>query len=361
MCRFGKWLAAATAAVMMMTMVAGCSAPEEGKPDETTGQAQSTLGETEETTDSGMTEAITDWETIVRVGSLKGPTSMGLVSLMDLAAKGNTVNTYEFRMETAADVVLAAMIKGELDIALVPANVASVLYNRTKGEVVVIDINTLGVLYVVAADDSIKSMADLAGKTIYLTGKGTSPDFVLRYLLAESGVTDVKLEFKSEAAEVVSAMAADPAAIGLLPQPFATVASAKNENLKTVLDLTAEWDALQGEGGSRLVTGVTVVRKAFLAEHEAEVQQFLREHKASAAFANEHVSEAAELVAAAGIIEKAAVAAKAMPFCNITYIDGEEMQAALAGYLRVLFEQDAASVGGTLPGDDFYYAGLRAE
>ena len=282
---------------------------------------------------------------------------MGLVALMDAVNQGEAEGSYAFQMETAADVIMAAMIKGDLDIALLPANVASILYNKTKGAVQIIDVNTLGVLYVVGSDDQIQKMEDLAGKTIYLTGKGTSPDFVLRYLLEKYGVENVSLEFKSEATEVVSALAADPTAIGLLPQPFATVACVQNKNFKTVLDLTKEWDALQGDGGSRLVTGVTVVRKAFLEEHEAEVQVFLKEHEASAAFANEHVAEAAALVAAAGIIEKAPVAEKAMPYCNITYIDGAEMKEALEGYLGALFEQDATSVGGALPGEDFYYLG----
>lgn len=340
--RFGKWIATWLAVVMVMGLV-GCGSQE----------VETTQAMSEEAT----TETIQEELTMVRVGSLKGPTSMGLVSLMDKSANGQTEGKYEFRMETAADVVLAAMIKEELDIALVPANVASVLYNKTKGQVQVIDINTLGVLYVVASDDSIQTLQDLTGKTIYLTGKGTSPDFVIRYLLAEAGVENVTLEFKSEATEVVNALAADPTAIGLLPQPFATVACVQNKNFKTVLDLTKEWDALQGDGGSRLVTGVTVVRKAFLEEHEAEVQVFLKEHEASAAFANENVAEAAALVAAAGIIEKAPVAEKAMPYCNITYIDGAEMKEALEGYLNVLFEQDATSVGGALPGEDFYYLG----
>ncbi len=292
------------------------------------------------------------------IGSLKGPTSMGLVYLMDQAEKGEAANHYEFKMAAAADELLPSMISGDLDIVLVPANVASVLYNKTQGGVTVIDINTLGVLYMVSGDTAIQSMEDLKGKTIYLTGKGTTPDYVLQYLLTENGLTtdDVALEYKSEATEVAAVLAEDTAAVGVLPQPFVTAACAQNENLSVVLDLTKEWSAVQGEGGSSLVTGVTVVRNAFLQENGAAVDKFLEEHKASAAYANENVEEAAELVAAAGIIEKAQVAVKAMPKCNITYIDGEDMKTALSGYLEVLYGQDPASVGGSLPGDDFYYS-----
>lgn len=293
----------------------------------------------------------------VRIGSLKGPTSMGLVYLMDQAQNNETANNYEFTMAAAADELLPAMISGDLDIILVPANVASVLYNKTNGGISVIDINTLGVLYMVSGDDTIMNMEDLKGRTVYLTGKGTTPDYVLQYLLKENGLTtaDVFLEYKSEAAEVAAVLLEKPDAIGVLPQPFVTAACAQNENLSVVLDLTQEWAAVQGEGGSSLVTGVTVVRNAFLEENKETVDRFMEEHAASADYANEHVNEAAELVAAAGIIEKAPVAARAMPACNITYIDGADMKTALSGYLEVLFAQDPSSVGGSLPGDDFYY------
>lgn len=293
----------------------------------------------------------------IKVGSLKGPTSMGLVYLMDRAQKGETANHYEFTMSAAADELLPSMISGDLDIVLVPANVASVLYNKSNGGVSVIDINTLGVLYMVSGDDTVQSMDELKGRTIYLTGKGTTPDFVLQYLLKENGLTtaDVTLEYKSEATEVAAVLTETPEAIGVLPQPFVTAACAQNENLSVIMDLTEEWANVQGEGGSSLVTGVTVVRNAFLEENKEAVDKFLEEHADSADYANVHVEEAAELVAAAGIIEKAPVAVKAMPKCNITYIDGTDMQTALSGYLEVLFKQDASSVGGSLPGDDFYY------
>lgn len=296
-------------------------------------------------------------EAAVRVGSLKGPTSMGIVSLMQKAEQGETAYDYEFTMVTAADELLGKMVSGDLDIALVPANVASVLYNKTEGGVRVIDINTLGVLYLVENGETVQSVEDLKGKTVYLTGKGTTPDYAMQYLLAEHGLTaeDVTLEYKSEATEVVSALAEDTAAIGLLPQPFVTVATMQNESLRVALDLTAEWDAVQEEGGSRLVTGVTVVRTDFLEQQEEAVQDFMAEHEASAEYTNANPAEAAELIAALEIVPKAPIAQKAIPACNITYIDGEEMEEALGGYLSVLCELEPASVGGALPEAEFYY------
>lgn len=295
----------------------------------------------------------------VRVGSLKGPTSIGLVELMERAENGETDNDYTFTMEVAADTLLTQMVQGDLDIALVPANVASVLYNKTEGKVVAIDINTLGVLYMVTGDETLTDIQDLKGKNIYLTGKGTTPDYVLQYVLEENGIalSDVTLEYKSEATEVAAVLSADETAIGLLPQPFVTATMVQNENLQIAFDMNEEWNKLQGEDGSMMVTGVTVVRKEFLEENEKAVQSFLNDHKQSAEYVNNNVEDAAALVVKTGIIEKEPVAKKAIPNCNIAYIDGEEMKNALSGYLNVLFERDVKAVGGTLPNEDFYYSG----
>lgn len=355
---------AVTAAALM-----GCST---AKTDATT--AETTVAETatetetttvaetakeEAATAEVSTEAPGASDYTLRVGSMKGPTSMGLVSLMDQASKGEAKGNYEFTMVTAADELLTKVISGDLDVALVPANMASILYNKTNHGVNVIDINTFGVLYVVSSDDSIKSIADLKGRTVYMTGKGTTPDYVFQHLLSKNGLTtdDVTVEYKSEATEVAAVLKEQEGAIGLLPQPFVTVAMAQNESLKIVLHLNKEWEAVQGSDGGSLVTGVTICRSELFADPAAAeaIDIFLAEHKASAAFANENVEETAELVAAAGIIEKAPIAAKAIPYCSISYVDGEMMKSMLDGYLNVLFDQDPASVGGTLPDDAFYY------
>lgn len=356
-------------AMMCALLLAACGKGS-GEDAETTGSG-AVSGETADRTDAvpgGTTDAAdeaADEETAVpaaeqvtvRVGSLKGPTSIGLVRLMEVSADGGTQNAYEFTMETAADALLGKMAQGELDIALVPANVASVFYHKTQGGVSVIDINTLGVIYMVSADNSIESVEDLAGKTICLTGKGTTPDLALQYLLDAHGLSteDVTLEYKSEAAEVAALLAQDPDAVGLLPQPFVTAAMMQNDSLAIALDMTEQWNMVQGEGGSTLVTGVTIVRNEFLAEHESAVVSFMADHKASAEYANTQTAAAAELVAAQGIIEKAQVAEAAIPYCNIVYIDGNEMKTALSGYLGVLEGQNADFIGGSLPEDAFYY------
>ena len=362
-----KLLAAALAGTIALS---GCAK----NSDKQASSAETTIAETESSKEASAASTETSEESAdqssnasennenasgaaVRVGSLKGPTSMGLAELMDRAEKGETENDYTFTMAGKADELVGSVANGDLDIVLVPANVASILYTKTQGNVNVIDINTLGVLYVVASDDSISSMEDLKGKTLYMTGKGTTPEYVMNYLLSENGLTDgdVTLEFKSEAAEVASVLKEDPSAVGVLPQPFATAACIQNEALKPVLDLTEQWNLLNKENKSQLVTGVTIVRSDFLKENEEAVKLFMEDHKASAAYTSEHLDEAAEMVAALGIVEKAPIAKKAMPACNIVCITGDEMKSALSGYLSVLEAADAKSVGGQLPADDFYY------
>ena len=321
--------------VCMLAVLAGCAADPAGT------QAAESTGEA-------------DGEATIRIGSLKGPTSMGLAGLMDRAEKGETKSRYEFTMATSADEINAAFLRGELDIVLIPANVASVLYNKTEGQLAALDINTLGVLYILENGETLQGIEDLAGRTVYLPGKGTTPDYALQYILAQNGLTEtVDLQYKAEAAEVISALSEDTAAIGLLPQPAATTACMQNEGLRIALNLTEEWDKVSGDGS--LVTGVTVVRRAFLEENEAAVQEFLREHADSAAFVNEHTEEAAEMVAQLGIVPKATVAAQAIPYCNITCLTGDEMRTALSGYLQVLYGQNPEAVGGKEPGEDFYY------
>ena len=362
-----KTLAMALTLGLLCSGLTGCGQAQsdasvsEGLATESTQTATIVESTVAESTETAATESTENTETsdgtLVRVASLKGPTSLGLLFLMDKADKGETANTYEFQMAVGADEILPQMVKGDLDIALVPANVASVLYHKTQGGVEVIDINTLGVLYMVSGEDSLTNFTDLKGKTIYLTGKGTTPDYVLQYLLTANGmsVDDVTLEYKSEATEVASVLAEDPTAIGLLPQPFVTAACMQNDALKVIFDLNEEWNKVQGENGSSMVTGVTVVRKEFLAEHEDAVKSFMEDHKASAEAINADPATGAVLAVEAQIVAKEPVAQKAIPGCNITYIDKDEMKQALSGYLDVLFHQDFLSIGGGLPESDFYY------
>ena len=291
----------------------------------------------------------------IRVACLKGPTGIGLVHLMDQADQGKAQNPYVFSIHGSADEITPKLINGELDLAAVPANLASVLYNNTKGQVKVLAINTLGVNYLVETGTAISSLGDVRGKTIYASGKGSSPEFALRYLLAENGIDpdqDVTLEWKSEATEVVALLAQTPGMIAMLPQPYVAVAQGKVPGLNVAVDLNAVWKDL--DNGSLMITGVLVGRKDFVEQYKSQVKTFLEEYEASTRLANESIPETAVLTEKYGIVA-AAAAEKAIPQCNITYLAGAEMKTALSGYLEVLKAQNTKSVGGQLPDDAFYF------
>lgn len=290
----------------------------------------------------------------VRLAGLKGPTSMGMVKLLSDNEAGKAKNAYDFVMNASGVELSQKLLAGEVDLAAVPSNLAAVLYNKTSGKIKVIAVNTLGVLYVVSTDESVKSLEDLKGKTIMATGKGQVPEITLRALLKAANIDpdkDVTIEFKSEPTEVVGLLAKD-GGIAMLPQPFVTAASAKVNGLRVVLDLSQEWEKLQG---SPVVTGVTVVRKDFLDANKDKVDEFLSEDKDSIEYVNANPDEASALIEKFGII-KAAIAKKALPKCNIHYADGEEMKKMLSCYFGVILKENPASLGGKLPDDEFYYA-----
>ena len=325
------------------------------------GKEQETQPETE--------EPVQEAPATLRVGALKGPTAMGLVELMkasDLVSAGeevpqaydnlpDAVDSYTFTLAAAATELAPQLVKGDLDIACVPANLAATLYQQTEGEVVTLGINTLGVLYIVENGNAVQSLADLEGKTMVASGKDSTPEYALRYLLEENGVdpdTGVVIDWKNEHSECVSALASGAATIALLPQPFVTVAESKMPELRTALDLTEQWDVL--DNGSALITGVVVARRDVVEAHPQAVERFLEQYAASVDWVNVNTADAAALIGEYGIVD-AAVAEKALPACNIVCITGSEMKEKLSGYLQVLCDASADSVGGAMPGDDFYY------
>ncbi|HWS28593.1 MAG TPA: MqnA/MqnD/SBP family protein [Clostridia bacterium] len=286
--------------------------------------------------------------TAVRVAALKGPTGMGLVALMGEEYK----DLYTVTLSGAPDEVSASFIAGETDIAAVPVNLAAALYNKLQGEAVMIAVNTLGVLYVLENGDTVNAISDLSGKTLYATGQGATPEYVLNYLLEKNGLTDVTVEYKTEHSELASLMAAGEVTLGMLPEPNVSAAMAQNADLRVALDLTEEWDKVSS---TPLVQGCLIVRKVFLEEHEAAVKRFLTDYEASTAFVNKKHTEAADLMEQYGVVPSASIAKGAIGKSNIVCMTGDEMKAAAAGMLQVLYDFDAKSVGGALPGDGLYY------
>lgn len=305
--------------------------------------------------------AVTDQNTpaeqiTVRLGGLKGPTSIGMVKLLDDAQNGSTNNAYDFTMAGSADELTPLLLKGDIDVCAVPINLGSVLYNKSQGAVQMAAINTLGIIYIVEkGGEEVTDLNSLKGMTIYATGKGSTPEYALTFLLSQHGLTigeDVTVEWMSEPTEIVTKMSAQDHTVAMLPQPYVTVALTQVEGLRVALDLTEEWNRLGVE--SQFLTAGLVVRKAFVSEHPEEFKTFLDEYRASTEFVNSNVEEASALTEKYDIV-KAPIAKKAIPECNIVCITGDEMKTSVGGYLKVLYDLNPKSVGENLPGDDFYY------
>ncbi len=348
--------------VLLMSVAAFASCADDVKEvvsDDVSTEASDAVvsEESEESKDAASSEDSSDivTDTVFRIGGLKGPTSMGLVKLMQDNEQDKSKLNYDFKVEATADMISPLLIKGELDMVAVPANLASILYNNTQGKVKVLAINTLGVIYIVEKNAGITNLADLKGKTIYATGKGSTPEYNLRYLLSQAGVDpdkDVTIEWKSEPNEVVALLKNSDSGVAMLPQPYVTVAQTQVPELKIAINLNEEWNKLNN--GSMMVTGVLVARADFVENNKGAIDTFLNEYKASTEYINSNPKEASVWVEER-IGVKAAVAEKAVPYCNITFISGADMKEALSGYLKVLYDQNAKSVGGAMPADGFYY------
>ncbi len=288
-------------------------------------------------------------DTEIRIAALKGPTGMGMVKLAD---KQNYPN-YTVSIEASPDALNPRIISGEVDVAAVPVNLASVLYNKLDGDISVLAVSTLGVIYVVEAGSEVNSVADLAGKTVYATGQGATPEYILNYLLDKNGVAgSVEVNYVGEHAALATMLADGSAEIGMLPEPNVTSTLAGNDNLRIALNLTEEWNKVCS---TELVQGVVIARKSFVNEHPEAIEQFLREYEKSSAFVNENIDEAAKFIVDAGILGNVEIAKKAIPNCNISFSKGEAMHKAVEGMLAVLFEANPKSIGGKLPDKDFYY------
>lgn len=340
--RRGIGALAATALLCAGLVLSGCATGASSQQEERAQDAAAA--------DAAADEAAAAAADLLRIGSLKGPTSIGLAAMME-GDEG------VFTVAASADEIAPQLLQGQLDIALVAANLAATLYQKTNGAVRVLDVNTLGVLYAVSAAD-VGSIEQLRGRTVYMTGKGTVPEYTVQALLAAAGLEgEVDIQFCSEPTEVVARIAQDAEAAGILPQPYATAASMKDETLKIGLDLTSAWEQVTGGERGSIVTGVTIALADTVESQPDAISVFLKRHAASAAVAQSDPGAIADEVVELGIIENAQLAQAAIPLCNVVCLTGVEMQSALQGYLEALYDQDPAAVGGALPDSSFYYHG----
>lgn len=339
--KFTKILAMAVALTMCFGALAGCSSAKDNEED-----------------NSVVDEAVVE-PVEINMAVLKGPTGIGAAKLINDSNEGETFNTYNFTVAGAPDEAMAGIISGEFNVAAVASNLAPTIYNKTEGEIELAAINTLGILYVVEIGDTINSVEDLEGVDIVSSGQGATPEYVTNFILEQAGVTPASIEYRSEHSELAAEVASGDVKVAILPEPHVTSVLLKNPDARVALNLTEVWDEVVSGTeyeGSALTMGCIVVNKAFAEENKDAFNKFLEEYEASINFANENVEEAAAMVEAAGIMPSAAAAAKAIPNCNIVYIDGEEMKATVEPFYNVLFDANPKSVGGALPDEEFYYA-----
>ena len=340
---------------MAMLLIVGVLAACGNGGGETT---QDTQEQTESgSEDGGQTPTSPDKQqdasVTVNVAAMNGPTGMGMAYLNSWSDAGKTGYKYTVTYSSAPDDVTGGLISGNVDIAAVPVNLASVLYNKTEGEILTCAVNTLGVLYMLTLDDSVSSLADLEGKTVVCSGQGSTPEYILNYILEKNGLTGkVAVEYVAEHAECVTRLSEGTADIIMVPEPFVTNAMSKVEGARVCVNITDEWNRV---ASANLVQGVLVVRKAFAAEHPEIVKTFLEEYKMSVDQANAYPADVAQYIEQYGIVASAAVAEKALPNCNIVCYTGDEMQYMVGNMLQVLFDANPASVGGKIPADDIYY------
>ena len=337
-----KKFAALLLAVMMLMSMVACGGQEKPQGDENK----------------------PDVKPSINVTGIAGPTGVGLVQLMDADAKGESKCDYTFNLVSDPTEAVAAITKGAADIAAVPTNLASTLYKKTEGKVQVLAVNTLGVLYMMSNGPEVVSVGDLKGKTIYTSGQGANPEYILKYVLEKNGLDptkDVTIKFVDDNDALVAALVTGEAQIAMVPEPKVTACmvqmkAAEKTPAKVVLNMTEEWDKVAGDE-SALMMGCVIVRKEFLDKNAEAVKTFLQEYEASINAVKADVDAAAALCETYKVIPKAAIAKQAIPRCNLTFVKGAEMKTQLAGYLKVLFGYNPAAIGGAMPDDNFYYAG----
>lgn len=312
-----------------------------------------TVGCSKESSNTGQVNQESKKEKI-KIAVLKGPTGMGIVKLIE-----DNKNDYEISLFDSPDQIVSKIVSGDVDGAAVPSNLAPILYNKTEGKIQLLGINTLGILYIVENGTTIKDIKDLKGKTIYSSGKGGTPEYVLNYILKKNGLEpdkDVKIEYKMQHSDLAAVIASKEVKIAVLPEPFVTTTKMKDKDLQVPIDLTKEWEKVS-ENKDKLVMGTLVFRKDFIDKRGKDVEEFLAKYKDSVDFVNKNKEEAGKLIEKNGIIANAKIAETAIPKCNIVFISAQEGKESLNNFYEVLKENDPKSIGGKIPDENFYYKG----
>ncbi len=293
-------------------------------------------------------------KTSVVVAGLRGPTSMGMVRLLEEQSLNSDSYTVEYISESAPDALTAKIINNEIQIAAVPTNLASVLYNKMEGEVQFLALNTLGVIHIVGSLD-ISELSDLKGETLHISGKGATPDYAVNYMLQSLGLSDhVELVYYADHASLAQAVISGDAKAAVLPQPFVTQVTMQSEKIRLLVDLNVEWEKIT-KGSSILSMGCLIVNKSFAENNRDFVLDFLGEYEKSVNWVNSNTDEAGILIAKHGILPNSDLAEAAIPASAIVYESAQDSKAEVENFLQILMDYNPSSIGGKLPDENFYF------
>lgn len=296
-----------------------------------------------------------DSELEIKIYALNGTTALGMAQMIDSVNNETAEMNYDISLHASADAITGAIVSGECAIAALPTNVAVKLFNKSEGKLKLLALNTLGVLYLIQNGENVSTLADIAGKTVYVPGAGANPEYITAALIQSAGIENVTVDATTYPSPdaLQAAIASNQISLAVLPEPKVTATLSANSDVSVALNLTEEWEAVNGE--NTLVQGCLVVNTAFAEEHPAEIAKFLEDYKASVEYISAGSDDAIEMIVDAGILPKAAIAKKALPNCNICYIAGEDMKPVMNTFCEKIFAYDKTSIGGALPADSFYY------
>ena len=345
-------------AALALSLLAGCGPknPPAGSSAPVPGSSSSQPDKSGDASSGGDTSGASGPS--IRFMALSGPTGVGAAKLMadhDADAQNSAIASYEIVTDNTQ--VQTALANGDVDIAAIATNAAASLYAKTDGGIQVLAVNTLGVLYILEKGDTVHSMADLAGKTLYAPSntKGANPEHILNHLLTGNGVdpSDVNIEWLTPQ-EITVKMTSSDAGICMLPVPAATALLVKDSGVREAVSLSDAWQDLEG---SPLPMGCVVARTEYIEENPLGVEAFLAAYEKSINYISDpaNSADAAALVAQYEFAPNTKVAEKAIPQCSLTFITGQEMKTTLEDYYSILFQVEPKSIGGGLPFDSFYY------
>lgn len=314
-----KRISAAFLALLMLFSLASCADNGgETKPEETTSYVR---------------------ENKTKLAVFNGVTSLGVAKLVK-----DRGYAYESSLYTDLSEVENLIKNGGADMAAVPVESAARLFNETKGAVKIIAVNNLGVLHLVTGDESIKTLADLKDKTVYATGKGTAYEHIMNFIFEKNAISP-KVEYVATEAELVTLAIEGKADICIIPEPYATKVVFENTKMKRVIDLSDEWNKFSE---APLVQGVIVARTEYIEQNPEYIEQFLFQNEISVNFLNENIDAGADMLYNGQYFSTFDLARECVPACNLYFMKGEEMKAAVKVVYDVL---PAELTGGTVSAD----------